>query len=156
METKKRYFVIISALLILTLFVGLIQYFKEFSISFVDAYWGKPNPGHSWSEMECSTGLCVTSGNKVGIGTDSPSKKLEVNGDGLFTGDVCNGAGKCLSSVFQTNMIAGTSPVCPAGQVIIAKMSGDAWHSSAYIGGYTQVMCGQGLSSDGTSLLVNL
>ena len=36
---------------------------------------------------------------KVGIGTISPSQKLEVNGSGLFTGDVCNGAGACLSQI---------------------------------------------------------
>jgi len=39
-----------------------------------------PNPGHSWSELECTTELCVTS-TGVGIGTADPQTTLEVNGN---------------------------------------------------------------------------
>ena len=70
-------------------------------------------------------------------------------------GDVCNGGGKCLSSVFQTNVLVGTNPTCPAGQTIIAKMNGTTWYDSTYYCSYTKVMCGQSLASDGGTLLVN-
>ena len=49
----------------------------------------------------------LVSGN-VGIGTSSPAQKLEVNGSGLFTGDVCNGAGACLS---QLNSFISSQPI---------------------------------------------
>jgi len=89
----------------------------------------------------------------VGIGTNSPSQKLEVGGNILATGDVCNGEGKCLSSVFQTNVIVGTNPPCPTGQTIIAKgVSGD-WKTSGGAASWTQVICGTAMASDGSPLL---
>jgi hypothetical protein len=147
-----------SLIVFLGLSVAVFQYVREFNYEFVRAYsTSKPANGHSWSEMECTAGLCVTTDNKVGVGTDSPSKKLEVNGDILAsgTGDVCNGTGKCLSSVFQTNVIAGTNPTCPSGQIAIMKASGGTWYTASQVGSWTQVACGQLLSSDGTPLLVN-
>jgi len=148
--------------LILFLFITLFafgfavyQYVKEFQSEFASATGTKPVNGHLWSEMECdSSGLCVKSDGSVGIGTDSPSKKLEVNGDILASGthDICNGSGKCLSSVFQTNVIAGTNPTCPTGQTAIAKMNGSTWYDASQ-SSWTKVMCGQVMSSDGTALL---
>jgi len=44
----------------------------------------------------------------VGIGTNSPSQKLEVGGNILATGDVCNGFGSCLS---QLNAWIGSQPI---------------------------------------------
>ena len=61
------------------IFLGLSMAIYQFS----GAYFSAPNPGHSWSEIECSEGLCIigTGANqKVGIGTDAPSQKLTVNG----------------------------------------------------------------------------
>ncbi|MCX6761159.1 MAG: hypothetical protein NTZ84_03620 [Candidatus Nealsonbacteria bacterium] len=55
-----------------------------------------------------TTGLIVRYGN-VGIGTTGPSQKLEVNGNILATGDVCNGAGACLSQI--ASWIGGQSLV---------------------------------------------
>ena len=53
------------------------------------------------------TGLVVDKGN-VGIGTNNPTKKLEVNGDILATGDVCTAEGICLSSLrYLKNLTAG-------------------------------------------------
>jgi len=49
--------------------------------------------------MECTTGLCVTGDNKVGIGTDSPTEKLEVIGNILVGEDACNGEDYCLSDL---------------------------------------------------------
>lgn len=44
---------------------------------------GTPNPGHLWSEMQCSAdSVCIdTSLNRVGIGTSEPTEKLHVNGN---------------------------------------------------------------------------
>ena len=44
-------------------------------------YAAATNPGHSWSQMECSTALCVdTVNNRVGVGTTSPQSSLDVVG----------------------------------------------------------------------------
>jgi len=94
----------------------------------------------------------------VGIGTTSPQAKLEVNGSILAsgTGDVCNGAGKCLSSVYQTNVMVGTNPACPSGQTPIMKASGGIWYtydSTVVASSWNKVSCGVLMSSDGTPLL---
>jgi len=100
--------------------------------------------------------LLNTSGN-VGIGTAYPSQKLEVSGNGLFTGDVCNGSGLCLSSVFQTNVIAGANANCPSGQIIIMKAWNGQWYTAdnPSITQWNKVSCGRQFTIDGTSLLVN-
>ena len=89
--------------LIITVFAfsfSAYQYIKEFQSEFADAaYSGKPATGHSWSEMECSEGFCVTSDNKVGIGTSTPAQKLEVGGSILASGDICTTSGACLSQI---------------------------------------------------------
>ena len=107
--------------------------------------------------MECSQGLCVTSGNNVGIGTDSPAQKLEVNGNILASGDMCNGSGKCLSSVFQTNVIAGTNPTCSTGQTAIMKAYNGTWYTAdnASITSWNKVTCGAQMTTDGTPLIYN-
>jgi len=89
------------------------QYLKTFKEEVVSAVTvGTPNPGHALSDLECSAdSLCIdTANNYVGIGTNNPSKKLEVNGDILVSGthDVCNGAGACLS---QINAFIGSQPI---------------------------------------------
>ena len=100
---KKHQVVIISALLLIGLFSAVYQYVVTFKEEIVAAVQTIPNPGHSWAEMECNTdGLCVTgigTNQKVGIGTGTPSQKLEVNGSILTTVDVCNGSGACLSQL---------------------------------------------------------
>lgn len=95
--------------LVITVFAFLFavsQYVKEFQAELASAaYTSKPAAGHSWLEMECSSGLCVTAGNNVGIGTDSPATKLDVIGDvhssGTITAatNVCIGSGACLSDL---------------------------------------------------------
>jgi hypothetical protein len=97
----KNYTIVLSVI-VLGLFFGLIQYFMVLQAELVNAVaTGTPSPGHAWSEMECSSDtLCIdTVNNRLGIGTNTPSKPLEVDGDALFTGDVCNGAGACLSDM---------------------------------------------------------
>lgn len=98
---NKKIFIVFLILLV-GFVVAIHQYVEEFKSEFANAYSSsKPANGHSWAEMECTTGLCVTSENNVGIGTDNPSTKLEVNGSILASGagDVCNGAGACLSDI---------------------------------------------------------
>jgi len=79
-------------IIFLIIFLGL-------SAAITNAYTSKPANGHSWSEMECTGGLCVTADNKVGIGTDIPTEKLEVDGDILVSGDACISTGYCLSDL---------------------------------------------------------
>lgn len=63
------------------LIAGIYQYVQVFQAEIVGAYTSsKPANGHSWSEMECTSGLCITADNKVGIGTDAPAQKLSVAG----------------------------------------------------------------------------
>ncbi|MDD4531309.1 MAG: hypothetical protein PHH21_01210 [Candidatus Pacebacteria bacterium] len=90
--TKKTIFILLIASLCLPV-----------SFYFANAYSSKPPVGHSWSEMECSEALCVTSDNKVGIGTYNPTEKLEVVGNISASGSICDAAGYCLSdlSVFK-------------------------------------------------------
>jgi hypothetical protein len=50
----------------------------------------------------------VTADNKVGIGTDNPVTKLQVNGVIRGT-DVCNNVGYCLSSLVGLTNACGTA-----------------------------------------------
>jgi len=102
---KNKHLIIFFSLIMIGLSAGIYQYVRVFQTEIVGAYNAtKPANGHSWSEMQCTSDLCVTDG-KVGIGTDAPSQKLEVNGNisssGTITAttDVCNGAGACLSDI---------------------------------------------------------
>jgi hypothetical protein len=102
---------IVSLIIFLGLFVAVYQYTKELQSEFTSAAYStsKPANGHSWSEMECTSDLCVTGG-KIGIGTDNPTVKLEVSGDFKASGDVCNGTGNCLSALATlTNACGGAA-----------------------------------------------
>jgi len=97
MNKKLLFFLIVTGF---SLVSAVYQYIREFQSEFASAaYSSKPAAGHSWSEMECTNGLCVTTDNKVGIGTDSPSQKLEVVGN-VKVADICADSG-CLNSLFQ-------------------------------------------------------
>ena len=153
---KKRFYIISSTFLLIGLFTGIVQY-----VGILDTlYAAVNNPGHLWSEMECSSALCIdTVNSRVGIGTETPGETLEINGNILTSGDgdVCNGQGKCLSSIFQTNVIVGNNPTCPSGQSMVMKAYNGTWYTSenTAITTWTKVTCGALLSADGTSLLVN-
>jgi len=71
---KKRIYIISSTLLLIGLFAGVVQYVGMFDALYAAAV----NPGHSWSQMECNTTLCVNT--KVGIGTTNPQASLDVAG----------------------------------------------------------------------------
>jgi len=90
------------------LIYGIYQYVNVFQVDLAGAYTAKSANGHSWNDMECSNGLCVTTDSKVGIGTDSPTTKLQVSGVIRGT-DVCNDAGYCLSSLTGLTNACGTA-----------------------------------------------
>jgi len=118
-----RKFFIIFFFTSIALGVSIYQYIQEFKMELADAYNGKPAAGHSWSEIECSEGFCITADNKVGIGTDQPTTKLEVNGVIKGT-DVCNNSGNCLSALASlTNACGGAATVY-------------AYEASSYTGTY--------------------
>jgi len=72
---NKKIYLIVSLFFLTILFAS--YYFAS------AATVGVPNPGHTWAEMECSANtLCIdTSTNRIGIGTNEPEEKLEVNGN---------------------------------------------------------------------------
>jgi len=68
---KKRFYIISSTLLLIGLFAGVVQYVGMFDALYAAA----TNPGHSWSQMECSEDLCIDAANhKVTI------KNLKISG----------------------------------------------------------------------------
>ncbi len=68
---KKRFYIISSTLLLIGLFAGVVQYIGVINT----IYAAINNPGHSWSQMECSEDLCIDATNhKVII------KNLQLNG----------------------------------------------------------------------------
>lgn len=73
--------------------------------------------------MECTTGMCITADNKVGVGTDNPSVKFEVNGTIKGT-DVCNATGNCLSALATLTNACG------------AAATNYVYSASAYSGSY--------------------
>jgi len=84
---KKRIYIISSTLLLIGLFSGVVQYMGMFDILYAAA----SNPGHLWSEMECSTAFCIdTSNSRVGIGTKNPEEALEINGNIKVNGNVAS------------------------------------------------------------------
>ena len=86
---NKKYLIVF-----LVLFLGLsfstYQYFQILKADLASATSTIPNPGHTWSSMECnSDSLCVdATNNRLGIGTASPGKKLDVVGDIQASGDI--------------------------------------------------------------------
>ena len=80
---KIQYWLVIFFLVSFFVSIEAYQYgttLKEYVVSAVTV--GIPNPGHAWSSIECSANsLCIdTANNRVGIGTNNPSTKLDVNG----------------------------------------------------------------------------
>jgi hypothetical protein len=117
---------IVSLVVFLGLSVATYQYTKEFQSEFTSAAYStsKPANGHSWSEMECTAGLCVTSDNKVGIGTDAPAQKLSVNGIIEST----SGGIKFPDGTVQTTktLVGATGPAGPQGPVGATGPAGPA------------------------------
>jgi hypothetical protein len=155
---KKQQLIILLFIMIIGLTIGAYQYVQIFQAELAEAFQAsKPANGHAWSEMQCTNGLCVTADDKVGIGTDAPTTKLEVNGSILASGvgDICNSAGKCLSSVYQTSLLTGANPTCTTGQTIIMKGYNGTWYTSdnPSITTWSKATCGVIVTNDSTPFL---
>jgi len=102
---------VIFLVIFLGLSLAIYQYAKVLQTDLANAYsTSKPANGHSWAEMQCTEGLCVTADNKVGVGTDNPTEKFQVTGNIKASGDICNGTGNCLSALATlTNACGGAA-----------------------------------------------
>jgi len=99
---------------LMVFFIGLVflmcQYYEAFRTEKVSAVTvGVPNPGHLWSSMECSSDtLCVDMSNKrLGIGTNNPTKTLDVVGDVNISGQLYVGG----------SLVTSSSSACPTGWI---------------------------------------
>lgn len=113
MDSKRIKIFLSFLLIIIGIGFAIFQYVETFHSELASAYnSSKPVAGHSWSEMQCTSDLCINGG-KVGMGTDNPQNKLEVtgnikaNGNIYFTGSICDGSGKCLSSFPDETLVEG-------------------------------------------------
>lgn len=102
---------------------SIYQYTRELQAEQASAAYStsKPANGHLWSEMECTSSLCVI-GENVGIGTDSPTTKLQVSGT-VKANDVCNDAGICLSAFASVTNACG--PAAKTYSATDTAFSGD-------------------------------
>jgi hypothetical protein len=82
---KKRIYLLSSIIFSIGLIAGLMQYVGIINVIFAENI--SPNPGHSWSEIECTDKFCINSNGSIGIGTILPSSgyKLDVKGKARFT-----------------------------------------------------------------------
>jgi len=101
-----------------------LQYLKTFKGEVVSAVTiGTPNPGHSLSQLECSAdSLCIDATHSyVGIGTNTPTTKLDVNG-------VIN-----VNSNKITNVAVPTASTDVATKAYVDAASVSSLYSSCYI-----------------------
>jgi hypothetical protein len=141
---NKKSIIFFSLITLVALSVTAYQYFNTFEADFAKAYTsGKPANGHLWTEMECSQGLCVTSGNNVGIGTDSPADKLDVTGNVGVTGNIIASGSVGIGTASPTNKleVSGTikgTDVCSSGiclsQVAVLYSANPLYNSTHTIG----------------------
>jgi len=128
---EKQHLFIALGVILLGMVFGISQYFLALQTEEVSAVTvGTPNPGHAWSQMECSSDtLCVDTANKrLGIGTNTPTSALDVKGSITVSEDVCITGGGCLSSlkaaIASTALINGlhSSGNCnDAGGTVVAS-----------------------------------
>ena len=119
---KKHNTFIIIGIISLGLIFSIFQYYHSFMAEKAEAVTvGTKNPGHPWSEMECSgSTLCIDSENgKVGIGTNEPTEKLDVSGNIKASGDICNGSGSCLSGSLGSGF--SIDGICGSGEGSVFK-----------------------------------
>lgn len=93
---KKRFYILSSTILLIGIAAGIVQYVGAFDALYAAAV----NPGHTWAEIECTDTFCVDTVNEqIGIGTTTPTEKLDIVGDIKLSGDICLANGICLSSI---------------------------------------------------------
>ena len=88
MIIQKKHWIIIALIFVFFLGAEVYNYGRALrEINEASAVTvGTPNPGHTWDQMECNANsLCVdTTNNLVGIGTNTPSTKLDVAQNGAI------------------------------------------------------------------------
>jgi len=153
MKIQKRHWFIIFSILVLLVSIEVYQYTQTLKEEFASAVTiGTPNPGHSWSEMECSSDtLCIDTANKrLGIGTNNPATALDVVGDiNTSKGIRLNTAGgdsqpNCSSGTRGT-MWAVSSVSGASDSVYVCLKNSNNTYSWAIIGQGTFV-CGTSVS----------
>ncbi len=85
---KKQHLFIILSVILLGFVFAVCQYYQALKTEDVSAVTvGIPNPGHSLAQLECSAdSLCVdTTNNRVGIGTNNPIGKFQIQKGGGAT-----------------------------------------------------------------------
>ena len=148
MRIQKRHWIIIVIILFLLLSVEIWEYMRvtreDNQASAVTV--GTPNPGHTWSSMECNANsLCIdTTNNRVGIGTNTPTTKLDVNGViNLNSNKITNVAVPTASTDVATKAYvdaAGSSTacadnygnLCQNGGGLAFTYNGKTFHIDAY------------------------
>ncbi len=93
--------IFVVSIFLITLFgIELYQYIKINNIDIASATSSIPNPGHTWSSMECNSDfLCLDNTNKrLGIGTSTPVAKLDIRGGGLIINSFNNDIPTCDST----------------------------------------------------------
>lgn len=126
---KRKYFLLVLIVLFST-FSLINQYIKKLDADFVLAEG--PNPGHSWDQMECSSdNICVdTLNNRVGIGTSSPSTKLQVSGILKVTGNIVDSSDNTIYNSTTQKIEAARLPFDQGD--IVSDYTTSAWTSGYY------------------------
>ncbi|MDD4531717.1 MAG: hypothetical protein PHH21_03375 [Candidatus Pacebacteria bacterium] len=153
---KKLIFILIITVLAFSL--SIYQYVREFQPEFATAvYSGKPAVSHSWSEMECSEGFCVTSDNKVGIGTSTPAAKLDVTGTINSTGNISSsGAISATGNISSAGTITAATNVCIGSGACLSDLDGFIGSQNLIYSAHTFDMCSTTPDSNGYGEVTNI
>jgi hypothetical protein len=157
---KKNYLFIFSMVVFLGLIFSIYQYYNVLKLEDVSSASVIPNPGHSWDEMECSSDiLCIDATNKkIGIGTDTPTQLLDVNGNARINGNLYL-TGQIITTVvgvcgtkngkYATSTPTGTE-ACATGT--ITGMTGSyVWTCAGSNGGADSGTCSTVVANYGTA-----
>src|SRR4030042_3449080 len=163
---RKIHLFVLIAMLLVGITFSVIQIIK--------ANPDAPNPGHSASEIECDTNLCIaTPTGRVGIGSTSPGAKLQINPSNSTEGlrivtasdysplNIRNATNDIFRIDQTGTLAAGAVPWarlsafpanCPSGQFVVG-VGGTL--TCAAVSGLPSGTSGQTLRHDGTNWLAN-
>ena len=112
---------------------------------------------NNWKHQSGTGGVSQNSGGNVGIGSTLPSSKLDVGGDGKFTGVVTAtsfvGSGANLTGIDATAIQTGTTKVQTSATLISNQVSGSGI-ATVQAGGLdvTGIITATGFKGDGSNL----